>query len=73
MEEKNFKPYQAVYGSYKGKKIFEVTHPAFGTCRVSAPDAIQALWLLQKFGTSHGRALTSIVSAQFHDSSKGGD
>lgn len=39
MKGESFKPYQAVYGTYKGKEIFEVTHPAFGTCRVLAPDA----------------------------------
>lgn len=49
MKEESFSPYQAVFGSYKGKKIFEVTHPAFGTCRVSAPDADSSIVAAAEF------------------------
>ena len=38
MIRENEKPYQAVYGTYKGKKLFKVTCPAFGECTVSAPN-----------------------------------
>ncbi len=38
MKKEKEKPYQAAYGTYKGKKLFKVTHPAFGDCTVSAPN-----------------------------------
>lgn len=49
MKREKEKPHQAAYGTYKGKKIFEVSHPAFGTCRVSAPDADSSIVAAAEF------------------------
>ena len=49
MKREKEKPYQAVYRTYKGKKLFKVMHPAFGECVVSAPDCDSSIVAAAEF------------------------
>lgn len=37
MKPKENKPFNAVFGKYSGKKLYDVYHPDFGSCCASAP------------------------------------